>query len=204
MLRLGLGPQIGTNTPADSGGAQVIWKVAIYGAGTPTSNGEYVWDGIETDDLQPVYRKGISYISWSPDEGVGAWTLYDVDVDETTYISLGLNNLTSWQVANGLPDAPSSALSYAQDSFISSITLTEAGEASSDGTYTRTSGGSTSFTASNGNAFEYDDGPWLLADIVFGGQPYRATYDPPITNWEIFAGSPDSPAPTVSAVVYSA
>lgn len=195
MLRLGLGPQIGTNTPADSGGAQVIWKVALYGAGTPTSNGEYVWDGIETDDLQPVYRKGISYISWAPGlEGVGAWTLYDVDADETTYISLGLNNLTSWQVANGLPDAPSSALSYAQDSFISSITLVGSAPTTNvDGAYSRESGGTTSFYSET-QSIDYVSGVWYTVDDYYISNDLFA--------WSIEDG--DSPFPTVSAVVYSA
>lgn len=180
---------------------QVIWKIAFFGAGTPSSNGEYVWDGIETQYSQPVYKKGISYISWNPGlEVVGAWTLYDVDADETTYISLGLNNLTSWQVANGLPDAPSSALSYAQDSFISSLTLAGAGTTSSNGTYARSSDGTETPFISGSNQIFYDAGRWVVEDNVFADFVYES--DGTIFNWTVFNG--DSPAPTVSAIVYSA
>ena len=205
MLRLGLGPQIGTNTPADSGGEQVIWKVAIFGAGTTSSNGEYVWDGNELQDGKPIYRNDSNTISFGDFGGESAeWALYDDIAGDNTYLSPDLLNWTS----NGYGTAPSSALSYAQDSFISSITLNSNNVEYpfSEDPFTRTLGGTAQFNGGVtefGNAFiAFDPDPdpdqWYLSN---GDEGLFASLD--LITWDIPKAGGSS-YPTVSAIVYSA
>jgi len=180
---------------------QVIWKVAIFGAGATSSNGEYAWDGTTTFNGENVYSgpadNQIAFVD-------GLWYLYDSSGGDDTYTS---ENLIAWDILAGLSPVPSSAFSYAQDSEIQSITLSDAGTTSSDGTYTwdgiNVINGEPVYE-SGANQISYGDfgngyNEWGLYDDTAGDNVYLS--NDRIT-WSVFNGS--SPAPSVSAVVYSA
>lgn len=172
---------------------QVIWKVAIFGAGTNTSNGEYVWDGVSTVNGQRVYVYAPSYTSSINFNG-SVWILEDGGFEDNTYYSL---DLITWSVLNGASPAPSSALSYSQDSFISSITLTGSNPSyDADGLYTRASGGTTSFIGSGSKIIEYDGSVWFTELINYGG------LNGDFFNWEVYGGA--DPVPVTTNAVYSA
>jgi hypothetical protein len=95
------------------------WRVTISGAGTTTSNGEYVWDGVERNiNGQPIYRKtsnSNSNISWEVgggSNGTGTWNLYDADYDDTSYNIESFNFSGNWLISNGASPVPTSTLSY--------------------------------------------------------------------------------------------
>ncbi len=196
MPGLGLSLSLGARNPS-LGGEQVIWKVAIFGAGTASSNGEYVWDGEEIYNGKSIYRNGLNQIYWYIDstfpELYQFWSILD-DNEGDTYSS---DNLIEWTVANGASPAPSSALSYSQSSFISSITLTGSNPSyDADGVYTRASGGTTSFIGSGSKIIEWDGSNWLTEGVSYGNL-YGSFF-----NWEVYAG--DVPIPVTTNAVYSA
>lgn len=87
------------------------WRVTISGAGSTTSNGEYVWDGSRSIYGKPIYDKvggtfEEDYISWSPADN--GWLIFDIVVG-ITYQS---SNLITWSVFEGESPAPSATLSY--------------------------------------------------------------------------------------------
>jgi hypothetical protein len=204
MPKLGLGLSLANPRIAGGGATQTIWKVAIFGAGEISSNGEYIWDGSELNNYgKPVYRKENSSNSIEWEEGggpsaLGAWNLFDVDVDDLTYQIESLSFSGSWIVAGaGTSPSPSSALSYSQDSFISSITLTGSNPGyDADGVYTRASGGTTSFIGSGSKIIEWDGTAWITESVNYGS--FFGTF----FNWEPYAGS--SPDPVTTNAVYSA
>lgn len=173
---------------------QVIWKVAIFGAGTASSNGEYVWDGTTTFNGENVYSgpadNQIAFVD-------GLWYLYDSSGGDDTYTS---ENLIAWDILAGLSPAPSSAFSYAQDSFISSITISYPDLSLMDGAYSRASGGATTlYDGSNYNYINYSAGTWYLwsediADNVGNSLD--------LVKWNANAGFQDPV--NVTAVSYSA
>jgi hypothetical protein len=112
------------------GGAPVIWKVAIFGAGNISSDSEYVWDGITTTNGKPEYIGQQFKIFF--DDSDNYWKIYDSGNDNILYISL---DLITWSTENADNPPPSSALSFSQSSYIQEIVL---GGADSDqaGTYT--------------------------------------------------------------------
>lgn len=174
---------------------QVIWKVAIFGADTASSNGEYVWDGLLTQNFKPVYSGNNNQIYW--DEAFG-WVVYDGTLAAETYNS---SDLVTWDViVEGSYPAPSSALSYSQSSFISSVTISFPDLSLVDGVYSRTSGGTTSlFDSGNYNYMYQTDGVWYLwsedaADSV------ALSLD--LVKWEAQAGFADPVNAT--AISYSA
>jgi hypothetical protein len=173
----------------------ILWKIAIFGAGTTTSNGEYVWDGVTLESGKPKYiSTNGNYIYWS----TTYWSIWDFDLDRATYISYG--NLTSWEIDDASEPLPTSTLSYVQDSFISSITLVEAGAINSNGTFSRTSGGSTQFDKAGSPNHIFDDGNWVIADFSTGTDPYASSNY--IFNWS--AQQPQfEPPPIVSSIIYS-
>lgn len=84
------------------------------------------------------------------------------------------------------------------ETFVSQITLSGAGESTSNGIYTRTTGGDTQFNGPNGN-YIYLDGFWYLYDTTQG----RITYYNPsfIFQSDWYIEDPEitpSPAPTAS------
>jgi len=132
MPRLSLGLGIQNSRKIKSGGsAPTIWKVAIFGAGTTTSDGEYVWDGVTISEGKKYYAKGqYDFIQWS--EGDGYWFIYDDSFGSNTYSSLDLIN---WSIIDGASPAPTSALSYSQSSYIQTVVLA-GGSPDQSGTYT--------------------------------------------------------------------
>jgi hypothetical protein len=78
--------------------------------------------------------------------------------------------------------------------YISQIIISGAGETTSDGTYTRASGGNISFTCSNGNSIYGSGGNWYLSDSTFGDDTYANYNFLNASSWEENAGS--SPAPS--------
>jgi len=84
-----------------------------------------------------------------------------------------------------------------QNSFISQITITNSGSSTSNGVYTRTSGGTTEFGSVSGNTIYFNGGGWSLYDATLD----RPTYRNNLVfsgNWEIEEGN--SPAPSQSLV----
>ena len=175
----------------------IIWKIAIFGAGTTTSNGEYVWDGITTENGLPVYRFSFEVIDiiFGIDN---YWHIYSSPNDTNYYKSL---DLITWTIENGEPEEPSSALSYSPNSFISSVTLVDAGAINSNGTFSRTSGGSTQFDKAGSPNFIFDDGYWVVADYSAGTDTYTSSNY--IFNWSANQVQFEPP-PTVSSITYSA
>lgn len=110
------------------GGAPVIWKVAIFGAGSIAADSEYVWDGVTTYYGKPTYYGQVYRIQFD----YNAWVIYDSDNDTNLYIS---DDLITWTVANGDSPPPSSALSYSQGSYIQTVVLA-GGTPDQSGTYT--------------------------------------------------------------------
>ena len=85
----------------------VVLRVVISGAGTATSNGEYVWDGVTLESGKPKYISiNGNYIFWS----TSLWSIWDFDLDRATYISYG--NLTSWEIDDASEPLPTSTLYY--------------------------------------------------------------------------------------------
>jgi len=69
-------------------------------------------------------------------------------------------------------------------SFISEIVLTDSGESTSDGTYIRSTGGTTQFDGPNGN-YIYWDGAWIVYDNDLGIETYvNYEFYLDITSWE--------------------
>ena len=78
--------------------------------------------------------------------------------------------------------------------FISQIIISGAGETTSNGTYTRASGGNTSFTCSNGNSIEGSGTNWFLYDATLDSSTY-ANYDSlGQGNWETNEGVDPEPS----------
>ena len=185
----------------------ILWKIAIFGAGTATSNGEYVWDGSEVNGGFPVYRSTSQSDSTITREvgggpnGTGTWNLFDADYDDTSYQIESFNFSGNWFLSNGLSQVPSSIVSYVQDSFISSVTLVDAGAINSNGTFSRTSGGSTQFDKAGSPNFIFDDGSWVVADFSAGTDTYTSSNY--IFNWSANQVQFEPP-PTVSSITYSA
>ena len=90
------------------GGDSVIWRILISGAGTTTSNGEYVWDGVTLENGQPKYiSTNGNYIFINESQ---IWSIWDFELDRATYISYG--NLTSWEIDDASEPSPSATLYY--------------------------------------------------------------------------------------------
>ena len=99
-LSLGLGVQ---NIRKVGGGT--IFRILISGAGTATSNGEYVWDGFSIQEGKPIYFLDDSDIRFFTDY----WYIYNSGNDTLFYKSL---DLITWTIENGESPAPTSTLYY--------------------------------------------------------------------------------------------
>ena len=135
---------------------------------------------------------------------LGSWNLFDADFDETTYQIESFNFSGTWFLAGGGSPAPSSALSYSQNSFISSITLQGADLSIVNGVYTRTQGGTSQFN----HASEVDYAiKWGGYNGLEGNFWFAVSSDSNLYKssdlflWEDYD---ESGPPSVSAVVYSA
>lgn len=84
------------------------WRIVISGAGTTSSNDEYVWDGVTISENKPVYNAiSGSQIFWFG--AYSSWILYDNIEGSDTYRS---TNLTTWTVDAGSSPVPTSTLYY--------------------------------------------------------------------------------------------
>jgi len=86
-------------------------------------------------------------------------------------------------------------ISTTPETFISQVIVSGAGTASSNGTYTRATGGFTQFTASNGN-YIFWDGEWYLFDESYGSFTYFISNYDFSGAWDLNNG--ELPAPTSS------
>jgi hypothetical protein len=88
-------------------GSRTIFRILISGAGTPTSNGEYVWDGVSIVEEKPLYIFGYNEIFWDQSK----WVIVDNvgSGGDYTYSSL---DLITWTIENGDDPAPDSTLYY--------------------------------------------------------------------------------------------
>jgi hypothetical protein len=102
MPRLSLG--LGVQNIRKVGG-RTIFRILISGAGTTTSNGEYVWDGVTFEEGKPVYGFDEFSIRFSIDY----WYIYNSTTDIYYYRSI---DLITWTIENGDSPAPTSTLYY--------------------------------------------------------------------------------------------
>jgi hypothetical protein len=103
-LSLGLGAQ--TIRKVGGGAAPQPTAVLISGAGTASSNGNYVWDGIAFLNGKRLYQTAINSIYWDGSQ----WFIEDTIFGENTYSSA---NLIAWAIIGGAEEpAPTGTLSY--------------------------------------------------------------------------------------------
>jgi hypothetical protein len=192
--------------PRTGSGAPILWKIAIFGAGTDSANSEYVWDGTTITNGYLEYFGNEYRITYD-----GGWKIYDSGNDQNLYAS---EDLITWTQVNGALQVPSSALSYSQSSYIQTIVL---GGADPDQTGTYTWDGTTFIdgkpkymgplkTGAPENNYIYytsDD----AAYVVYG---YKTTNEEMIVlsnsadllkNWNLGEGNSE---PTVSSIIYTA
>jgi hypothetical protein len=120
-----------------------------------------------------------------------------------TFIPSGFSNLGQWTISY-LDAQNSSGVSYkngqeATETFVSQIVLDGAGTETSDGTYTRASGGSTQFNGPNGN-FIYWDGQWFLFDDTAFSETYYLSAFDLSGAWQVGSGDPDAPTATNTTI----
>ena len=86
------------------GSAPQPTAVLISGAGTSSSNGNYVWDGFFNE--KRLYISAGNELFWNGSQ----WIIYDSTVEENTYSS---PNLIAWGIIGGAEEpAPTGTLSY--------------------------------------------------------------------------------------------
>jgi hypothetical protein len=117
------------------------------------------------------------------------------------FISSGFSNLEEWTLSY-LDAENLSGVAYrngqvATNTYINQIDIIDAGTPTSDGTYTRNSGGNTTFNGPDGNNIYFDGESWVLYDETEGIDTYYspgANFD---SGWFQLAGDPDAPTQTV-------
>ena len=87
--------------------------------------------------------------------------------------------------------------------FVNQIVVNGAGDPTSDGTYTRAVGGTTTFTAASSNTIYWDGANWYLNDVTLGYDTYYNTLGDPDAaslnaSWDIFNGNYNVPTFTLS------
>ena len=166
-------PSVNSGPVASSLTADIIWKIAVFGAGTDSSNGEYVWDGVTLINGEPAYLSDVNTIYWDGSE----WIIEDTILEEDSYQSA---DLITWEQVQGALPVPSSALSYSQSSFINSIYFgTNAEDDFYDAILSRSSGGTTLFSNGPSVTVGWNDTRWeavINEDIYF-------YYTPNLFNW---------------------
>jgi hypothetical protein len=194
---------IGSMPIVSASSAPTIWKIAIFGAGTTTSNGEYVWDGVTFSLGERLYMSGNNSLSWDGTK----WYISDEDGlgGDASYSSL---DLITWTIENGDSPAPTSTFSYSPNSVIQSLTLDGSEIATSSGTYdwdgVTTELGKPKYvktTAGGVNYIVWDGYAWALFDDEDIGD-YTYTSNDLITWTDLPNGAP--PSPYVVTLSYSA
>jgi len=105
MPRLSLGLGVQTIRKVGGGAAPQPTAVLISGAGTDTSDGNYVWDGVSFTNGKRLYQTAINSIFWDGSQ----WLIEDTLFEDNTYSS---PDLITWAVLNGAEPAPTGTLSY--------------------------------------------------------------------------------------------
>jgi hypothetical protein len=176
--------------PRTGSGAPILWKIAIFGAGTAISNGEYVWDGITTENGLPVYRFSFEVVDiiFGIDN---YWHIYSSSNDTNYYKSL---DLITWTIENGDSPVPTSTLSYSQTSFINSIYFGfDAQDDFLDCTVSRSSGGTSQF--SNGPDILVT---WNSGDAKWEGTLYGTRF---YWSYDLFYWYNDDDSPAVASLI---
>jgi hypothetical protein len=184
----------------------ILWKIAIFGAGTDSSNAEYVWDGSTITNGKPTYFYDYRI---QFEEYDNYWYIYDSGNDQFLYKSA---DLITWTQVNGALPVPSSALSYSPNSVIQSLTLDGSEIATSSGTYdwdgVTTEGGKPKYVKTTAGGVNYiawtdvgDGDAWALFDDEDIGD-YTYTSNDLITWTDLPNGAP--PSPHVVTLSYSA
>jgi len=105
-LSLGLGAQ--NIRKVGGGGSPEPTAVLISGAGTASSNGNYVWDGATLLNGERYYQTVSNSIFWLSSESY--WFIEDTIFGDNTYRS---SDLITWVAINGSADpSPTGTLSY--------------------------------------------------------------------------------------------
>jgi hypothetical protein len=106
MPRLSLGLGVQAVSKVRAGAAPLPTAVLISGAGTETSNGNYVWDGFSSANGKRFYETASNAILWDGAQ----WVIDDVFFEDNTYAS---SDLITWVDVNGADElAPTGTLSY--------------------------------------------------------------------------------------------
>ena len=208
MPRLSLGLGVQTIRKFGGGGAPIIWKVAIFGAGTTTSNGEYAWDGVTITNGKPQYNMANgSNIFWYPDssEWILADNLEGIDAYKST-------NLTTWTSEGGSLPVPSSTLSYSENSYIQTVVLA-GGDPDQSGTYTWNGTtfvngkpryvGPLKSSAPTNNSIQFTGTEYILNGYYPAGEEMidQSASTDLAANWTTIDSST---SPTVSSIIYTA
>jgi len=107
MPRLSLGIGMQSTRKVGGGGSPKPTAVLISGAGTASSNGNYIWDGITFVNGRRYYLSDVNEIFW---DGVGHWEIGDNTFEASTYSS---PDLIIWTLINGAEEPnPTGTLSY--------------------------------------------------------------------------------------------
>jgi len=105
MPRLSLGLGVQTIRKVGGGAAPQPTAVLISGAGTESSDGNYVWDGVSLVNGKRQYIFSNNEIFWNGSQ----WSLYDDVEGDVVYSS---PDLITWAVLNGAEPVPTGTLSY--------------------------------------------------------------------------------------------
>jgi hypothetical protein len=106
MPRLSLGLGVQTIRKVGGGAAPQPTAVLISGAGTESSNGNYVWDGVTFINGKRVYVSSGNIIYWNGSN----WIIEDNIFEDNTYSS---PDLITWEIIGGAEEpAPTGTLSY--------------------------------------------------------------------------------------------
>ncbi len=105
MPRLSLGLGVQNTRKVGGGAAPQPTAVLVSGAGTESSNGNYVWNGVSFSNGKRVYASSGNIIYWDGAQ----WIIEDNIFEESTYSS---PDLITWAVLNGAEPAPTGTLSY--------------------------------------------------------------------------------------------
>jgi hypothetical protein len=154
---------------------------ATYGNGTyeRSSGGDTTFIKVGSLDATLIIQK----------EGP-EWILYAFVIDEILPV-YGSENLKDWYIVDpvgGTPPIPTNTgklnekkyIDLLPPNFISKVTLS--GGTYSNGTYTRNSGGTTTFYGPDGKYIELSGVVWYAYDPAYGGDPTYATLN--FINWD--------------------
>lgn len=190
--RMAITAQAQTSEPA-------IQKVAIFGGGLSSYNGEYIWDGTYVNGW-PQYTNGVYLINYVNTQ----LPTYSFQVaDENLYIN---SDFTLVKATSG--SSPYVTSSNSINSEVKSITFLNAGTSEANGTYTWDGetyvNGRPKYENPNGSWIEWTGEFWAICKIVDfeAVQLYYADVSAPLANGVIQGNQGVSPIPSVGYVHY--